>query len=232
MTNSANALYYAAAATTAIAGMLHLMLGPNNLGFNVNQGILFIAGGIAQVFWIMPMVRRWGRGWYYVGIAGTAVLIALWAITRFPDNPITGRAGPAGNPVAVTIEVCQAAFIGLAAAIIVRETRLKRAGGGVGGGKNRKQAAILAGIVVALVLIGSLALPALMGRPMGGPPGPPQGQTSNQTTGTATDQSSTFFNSPSSLMHVAGVEAALDIGALRVGLEPTSPEGHQLARLR
>jgi hypothetical protein len=29
-------LYYGAAAATAIAGMLHLMLGPNNLGFNVN----------------------------------------------------------------------------------------------------------------------------------------------------------------------------------------------------
>jgi len=33
-------LYYAAAAATAIAGILHLMLGPGNLGFNVNQGII------------------------------------------------------------------------------------------------------------------------------------------------------------------------------------------------
>lgn len=40
-------LYVAAAATTAIAGMLHLMLGPNALGNNFNQGILFIVGGIA-----------------------------------------------------------------------------------------------------------------------------------------------------------------------------------------
>jgi hypothetical protein len=53
-------LYVAAAATTAIAGMLHLMMGPNSVNFNVNQGILFIVGGIAQVFWIIPTVRRWG----------------------------------------------------------------------------------------------------------------------------------------------------------------------------
>ena len=43
-------LYVAAAIATAIADMVHLMMGPNVLGFNVNQGILFIVGGIAQIF--------------------------------------------------------------------------------------------------------------------------------------------------------------------------------------
>lgn len=74
------ALYYGAAAVaaaTAIAGMLHLMLGPSNLEFNVNQGILFIVGGFAQVFWIIPMIRRWGTPWYAIGIGGTAVFMAL-----------------------------------------------------------------------------------------------------------------------------------------------------------
>src|SRR2546426_6847129 len=94
------ALYYAAACATAIAGMLHLTMGPGSLGFNVGQGILFTVGGIAQVFWIVPMIRRWGVLWHAIGIAGTAVLIALWAITRIPGNPITGRGGPAGSPVA------------------------------------------------------------------------------------------------------------------------------------
>ena len=50
MRTAMNALYYGAAAASAIAGMLHLMLGPGNLGFNVYQGILFMVGGIAQVF--------------------------------------------------------------------------------------------------------------------------------------------------------------------------------------
>ena len=35
------------------------------------------------------MIKQWGRVWYYIGIAGTAILVILYAITRAP-NPITG----------------------------------------------------------------------------------------------------------------------------------------------
>lgn len=118
------ALYYAAAATTAIAGILHLIQASNSLRFNLNFGIFFIVAGIAQLFWVVPMIRRWGMPWYYVGIGGTIVLIILFVITRMPDNPITGRAGPI-NPMAIAIEVFQAAFIGLTVAIIVYESKRK-----------------------------------------------------------------------------------------------------------
>lgn len=123
-----NVLYYAAAATTAVAGILHLVLAPNILGFNLNTGIFFIVAGIAQLFWVVPMIRRWGRPWYLIGIGGTIVLIILFAITRMPDNPITGRAGPI-MPMAIAIEVFQAAFIGLSIAIIIYESRRKRISG-------------------------------------------------------------------------------------------------------
>jgi hypothetical protein len=56
-------LYYAAAATTAIAGILHLMLVPNVIGFNINTAIFFIIAGISQLFWVVPMIRRWGKIW-------------------------------------------------------------------------------------------------------------------------------------------------------------------------
>jgi hypothetical protein len=168
-------LYIAAAVSTAIPGMLHLMLALNSLNFNVNQGILFIVGGIAQVFWIIPMIRRWGIPWYAVGIAGTIVFMALWIITRMPDNPITGRAGPAGNPIAITIEVFQAAFIGLAAVIILYEIRKRKKKDeqqevekSVTRASGRKHMPILGGIVIALILIGLFALPMLMPGPMGG----------------------------------------------------------------
>jgi uncharacterized BrkB/YihY/UPF0761 family membrane protein len=95
------------------------------LGFSLNTGIFFLVAGIAQLFWVVPMIRRWGLPWYLVGIGGTAVLIILFAITRTPDNPITGRAGPI-MPMAIAIEVFQAAFIGLAAAIIVNERKDKK----------------------------------------------------------------------------------------------------------
>jgi hypothetical protein len=128
MISRMNALYYAAAATTAIAGILHLVLAPNILGFNLNTGVFFIVAGIAQLFWVVPMIRRWGRPWYLIGIGGTIVLITLFAITRMPDNPITGRAGPI-MPMAIAIEVFQAAFIGLSFAIIIYESRRERISG-------------------------------------------------------------------------------------------------------
>lgn len=119
------------------------------------------------------MVRRWGIPWYAIGIGGTIVFMALWIITRMPGNPITGRGGPAGNPIAITIEVFQAAFIGLAAAIIIYEHRKKkREVVGESSSTTTKSRGmrlpILGGIVIALILIGWFALPAMMPSPMGG----------------------------------------------------------------
>jgi hypothetical protein len=95
------------------------------LGFNLNTGIFFIVAGIAQLFWVVPMIKKWGRPWYFAGIGGTIILIILFAITRMPDNPITGRAGPI-SPMALAIEVFQVAFIGLSIAVIIYESKMKK----------------------------------------------------------------------------------------------------------
>ena len=115
-------LYYAAAATTAIAGILHLILAPNIIGRNPNSGIFFIISGIAQIFWVIPMLKRWGIIWYYIGIAGTIILIIIWVITRMPENPITGRGGPISE-MAIAIEVFQIAYIIITSIIIAKERR-------------------------------------------------------------------------------------------------------------
>jgi hypothetical protein len=116
-------LYYAAAATTAIAGILHLILVPNIIDRNPNSGIFFLVAGIAQIFWVIPMLKRWERIWYYVGIAGTIVLIIIWAITRMPGNPITGRGGPISD-MAIAIEIFQIAYIIITVIIlVVKESR-------------------------------------------------------------------------------------------------------------
>lgn len=117
-------LYFAAAGATVVAGILHLILAPNMLNFNTNSAILFIVGGIAQVFWALPMLKRWGKVWYGIGIAGTAVLFLIWLITRFPGNPITGRGGGV-NEMAIAVEAMQLLFIGLASAILVIESRMR-----------------------------------------------------------------------------------------------------------
>jgi hypothetical protein len=115
-----SAFYYTAAATTALAGILHLILVPDIIGRNLNSGVFFIVAGIAQIFWVIPLLKRWGRIWYYIGIAGTIVLIIMWVMTRAPGNPITGRGGPISE-MAIAIEVFQIAYVVITAIIIKKE---------------------------------------------------------------------------------------------------------------
>jgi hypothetical protein len=57
-----------------------------------------------------------------VGIAGTIILIIIWAITRMPGNPITGRGGLISE-MAIAIEVFQIAYIIITSIIIAKERR-------------------------------------------------------------------------------------------------------------
>jgi hypothetical protein len=115
-------LLYAAAATTLIAGILHInkFIDTISSGEQIgNPDILFLIGGIAQVFWVVPIIRQWGKTWYSIGIAGTTVFVLLWVITRLPENPITGRAGPISTE-AIIIQVFQIAFIILSIIILIK----------------------------------------------------------------------------------------------------------------
>ena len=116
--NSVLLIAIAASVCTAIAGILHLTMLPAP---NSNMTILFLIGGIAQIFWVIPTIKRWGKTWDIVGIAGTLVFIIIWLITRMPDNPITGRAGRIGES-AIIIEIFQIAFIVLLGILISKKT--------------------------------------------------------------------------------------------------------------
>lgn len=117
-------LRYAAAGSTLIAGILHLSLVANSIERNLNTGILFLIGGLAQVFWVLPTMRGWNKVWYYVGIGGTMTFILIWAITRFSGNPINGRGGSIGE-TALAIEVFQVAFIALSIMILSRDPKVR-----------------------------------------------------------------------------------------------------------
>ena len=123
MTKYANYYYYTAAAATAIAGILHIVLSSNIMERNSSTGTFFLVGGIAQLFWAIPMVKQWGRIWYYIGIAGTIVLIIMYFITRVP-NPITARALPI-NSMGIAIEIFQFIYIGITAYIVGRQGRIE-----------------------------------------------------------------------------------------------------------
>ena len=117
-------LRYATAGSTLIAGILHLSLVANSIERNLSTGILFLIGGLAQVFWVVPTMRGWNKIWYYVGIVGTMAFILIWAITRFSGNPINGRGGSIGE-TAIAIEVFQVAFIALSIIILSRDPKVR-----------------------------------------------------------------------------------------------------------
>lgn len=120
--NRSNIKYYAAAATTAIAGIVHLTVFQNVIGQNTMFGTFFLVAGIAQLFWVIPTIRKWGTPWNVAGIVGTAMLIGIWTISRMPDNPISGRAFSIGVN-SIIVEAMQSAFIILLIISIVYERR-------------------------------------------------------------------------------------------------------------
>jgi len=126
---SSHLKYYfiASAVATAIAGIVHpyMPLDHPRMFQNIPNVTFFLGSGIAQLFWIIPMIRRWGRVWYYVGIAGNLAFILLYVITRLPGNPVNGR-GADVDIVDLTCEIAQVAFIAITSIIIAKENRLKK----------------------------------------------------------------------------------------------------------
>jgi uncharacterized membrane protein HdeD (DUF308 family) len=119
-------LFIAAAVATAIAGIVHLYMPlshPRMLG-NIPTATFFLGSGIAQIFWVLPMIKRWGRRWYYIGIAGNIAFIVLYVITRFPGNPVNGRGGDV-DVIDMICELAQVAYIAITAVILAKERSIK-----------------------------------------------------------------------------------------------------------
>jgi hypothetical protein len=119
-------LFIAAAVATAIAGIVHLYMPlshPRMLG-NIPTATFFLGSGIAQLFWVIPMIKKWGRIWYYVGIAGNVAFIILYVVTRFPSNPVNVRGGDI-DVVDMICEVAQVAYIAITAVILLKERSIK-----------------------------------------------------------------------------------------------------------
>jgi hypothetical protein len=92
---------FVAAAATVIAGILHIQMAQGSLLHNLGEGMLFLVGGILQVFWAVPVIRRWGRSWQIIGIMGTAVFFILWYTSRLhliPEGNLLGGEQPGHAP--------------------------------------------------------------------------------------------------------------------------------------
>jgi hypothetical protein len=108
-------LLYAAAASTFIAGVLHLAIIPMFfMQMSTDITIFFIVSGLTQIFWVIPVIKRWIKPWYYVGIGGTIILIIMYLIA------IPGRGYPVSQ-LDIAIELFQIAFITLCSIIIAKD---------------------------------------------------------------------------------------------------------------
>jgi hypothetical protein len=69
------------------------------------------------------MIKRWGRIWYAIGIAGTAIMVGLtgYVIISILYNPLTGRGGI--SEMAIAIEVFQISYVVITVIIISKERR-------------------------------------------------------------------------------------------------------------
>jgi hypothetical protein len=136
--------YYLAGTMIATAGILHLVVasqvlgGANGImrsvlapdlltaGFSITKlGFLFLVAGIMQLLWLVPMTKRWGRKWYYIGICGTIALIALYTTTRGP-NPIT-IAGVDIPTFDIPTEIVQIGYVAMTTMIIIIENKQRAA---------------------------------------------------------------------------------------------------------
>ena len=97
LTTLSKIYYYVAVCVTLLAGILLLAL--FSLETRINwTSIFFLVSGFFQIFWVVPVVKRWGNYWYYAGIAGSLISIAVYV-----EYPIF--------LVGILTEVLQATFI-------------------------------------------------------------------------------------------------------------------------
>ena len=116
--NNRTPLYLGAAVCTGIAGSLHLMFIPSSIMAGIQYTLFFLISGLAQLFWVLPMVRRWDRIWNIIGLAGTAVLVGLTGYVIVESAKSPQLTPPGVIESAIAIEIFQIAFVILTVIII------------------------------------------------------------------------------------------------------------------
>lgn len=114
-------LYLGAAVCTGIAGILHLMLVSGSIESQLEYATFFLVSGVAQIFWVIPMIKKWGKVWYTIGIAGTIILVGLtgYVIANIVENP--GLTPPSISEIAVAIEIFQVSYVIMTGIIIAKK---------------------------------------------------------------------------------------------------------------
>src|SRR4030081_2295574 len=114
-----NGVYYAAATTTLITGLLQLVLSgtiPAIEKGNPSLQIFFIGIGVLQLFWAVGIIRKWGSPFYSLATGLNVALIFLWVLLRLPQT-LVGAALPIDS-LSIAIEALQIIFLALCTIIL------------------------------------------------------------------------------------------------------------------
>jgi uncharacterized membrane protein YuzA (DUF378 family) len=116
-------LLYAAAACIFIAGVLHLAIVPMFFAqMSIDVTIFFVVSGLAQLFWVVPTIKKWSKPWFYVGIGGTVILIIMYFVA------VPGSGYPI-SPLDLAIEASQIIFVILCTNIIFKDRTTAKVSG-------------------------------------------------------------------------------------------------------
>jgi uncharacterized protein YhhL (DUF1145 family) len=118
-------VYYAAATTTIITGLLQLVLSSTITALekgNPSLQIFFIGIGVLQLFWAVGIIRKWGSPFYSLATGLNVALIFLWVLLRLPQT-LVGAALPIDS-LSIAIEALQIIFFALC--IIIMATSATR----------------------------------------------------------------------------------------------------------
>ena len=110
-------LRYTTGLCTFLAGVLHIALIP--LFFTlltIDVIVFFIVSGYSQMFWVIPVIKKWSKIWYYLGVGGTIILIIMYVIA------VPGSGYPV-NELGASIVLFQIAFIILYSIIMIKNNR-------------------------------------------------------------------------------------------------------------
>ena len=111
-----NVLRYTTGLCTFLAGVLHIALIPLFYALLTLDVIVFFIVWVTHMFWVIPVIKKWSKFWYYVGVGGTTILIIMYV------RAVPGSGYPV-NELGGSIVLFQIAFIILYSVIMIKNNR-------------------------------------------------------------------------------------------------------------
>ncbi len=111
---------YGAAVLSFVAGLIHLVVGPEHFEEWLGYGLFFAVATVAQVMYALLIVAwKPTRSLLLVGIIGNGLIIGLYLVTRTLGIPFFGPHAGDVEPVGVLDTISKIVELGLIACLIV-----------------------------------------------------------------------------------------------------------------